>query len=144
MKIKKVVKKSNPSFTFYEKGKIILDENYEISLVSDCGVFVLSYKIGAVFDGCSAPFFMRWMLPKYGDQKYSTAWLVHDHLFDSHGLSFDVANDVFYQLLIIAGVSKVKARLAKFGVSTKIGRNHYENKRDTINDGKLGFHWEDK
>lgn len=143
MKIYKV-ENEEPKVSFFKKGSIKLTNDWQVKLFTDEGVFRLTYEKDSVFDGCSAPWFLRWMLPKYGNASYSIAWLVHDHLFDSHGLSFEKSNEVFYLLLRRAGLSKRKASLAKFGVSTKIGRNHYENKRDTVNNGKLEFYWDSK
>lgn len=139
------VKYKEPKVTFHSTGKIKFTDDWMVEIETyKEGVLRLFYKKGAIFDGCSAPWFLRWMLPKYGNSSYSTAWLVHDHLFDTHALSFELSNNIFKMLLIRAGLSNRRANLAHFGVNSRIGRNHYENKIDKVNEGLLSFEWSDK
>lgn len=135
-----------PKFHFYDKGLIELADDLEIKLKTDEGVLRLFFKAGAIFDGCSTPWFLRPLLklPKYGKEKYAIAWLAHDFLFDTHGLSFGLANDIFRELLIWSGKSIKTANLAHFGVDSWIGKRHYHKKQDKINVGKLHFRWDAK
>jgi len=140
------VKYIRPKFHFFDKGFVELADDFKIQISTDEGELRLYFNAGAVFDGCSVPWFLRRILkmPKYGNESYSIAWLAHDFLFDTHGLSFGLANDVFRELLIRAGVSEKRANIAHFGVDSWFGKKHYHNKQDKINEGKLKFRWDAK
>ena len=132
----------NPKFTFHSKNKIELTDDFNFHIKTDEGVLKYYIKAGAVFDGRSGPNFpVSALIPRFGNQSYAMAWLTHDCNFDSHALSFGLSNELFYQMLRWAGISKWRAKLAYMTVNSRIGRKHYNTKQDTQNINKISFEW---
>lgn len=137
------VKHTKPSFTFEAERRIRLDRDLKISIITDEGV--LSYTIfsGYTTDGRSGGKIVDFVLPHYGKLEYALCWLIHDVNHAAHCLSFDLTNDLFFQMLKRAGISKWKIKVTKFFVSGKIGRELYEDsdKYDMKNKKLVSFEW---
>lgn len=134
----------NPKFTFHAKNEIVLTDDFKFHITTDEGVLHYTILKGAIFDGRSGPNIVDNLIPKYGDPKYAMAWLTHDCNFDTKALSFHLSNELFYQMLVWAGVSKWRAKLAFIAVDSFIGKRHYYTDKESVNQGKIKFEWSDR
>lgn len=93
--------------------------------------FRITVDAGAMTDGLSVPKIFRWYLPDWNDNNplYNIAGICHDGAYGSELLSKDIADALFYQGLIKAGISKSKATVAKWAVEHLAGL-HYGKKND--------------
>lgn len=86
---------------------------------------------GAMTDGLSVPKIFRWYLPVWNDKNilYNIAGICHDGMYGSELISKDIADLIFYNGLITAGISKTKASAAKYAVQYLAGL-HYGKEHD--------------
>ena len=86
---------------------------------------------GAMTDGLSVPKIFRWYLPVWNDKNilYNIAGICHDGMYGSELISKDIADLIFYNGLIKAGISKTKASAAKYAVQYLAGL-HYGKEHD--------------
>lgn len=86
---------------------------------------------GAMTDGLSVPKIFRWYLPVWNDKNilYNIAGICHDGMYSSELISKDIADLIFYNGLITAGISKTKASAAKYAVQYLAGL-HYGKEHD--------------
>lgn len=127
----------------------IIDWSNSISVDKVNGLYVLKNKVyldilycneerirfiidkGAMTDGLSVPKIFRWYLPDWDNDNvlYNIAGIVHDGLYGSEKVSKELADEIFYQGLLKAGISKSKATIAKWAVEHLAGL-HYGRKHD--------------
>lgn len=127
----------------------IIDWSNSISVDKVNGLYVLKNKVyldivycnedhirfiidkGAMTDGLSVPKIFRWYLPDWDNDNvlYNIAGIVHDGLYGSEKVSKDLADEIFYQGLLKAGISKSKATIAKWAVEHLAGL-HYGREHD--------------
>lgn len=69
---------------------------------------------GFVTDLASIPFFLKWWYDD--DDDLSAAALVHDFLYDRQPCPRREADDIFHALLLMTGVSEIRATLCWTGV----------------------------
>lgn len=86
---------------------------------------------GAMTDGLSVPKIFRWYLPVWNDKNilYNIAGICHDGMYGSELISKDIADLIFYNGLVKAGISKTKASAAKYAVQYLAGL-HYGKEHD--------------
>lgn len=117
----------------YEKvnGLYVLKNDVYIDFIYKGSKFRIIVDAGAMTDGLSVPKIFRWYLPDWNDSNplYNIAGICHDGAYGSELLSKDVADELFYQALIKAGISKSKATVAKWAVEHLAGL-HYGKKND--------------
>ena len=94
--------------------------------------FRITVDAGAMTDGLSVPKIFRWYLPDWNDNNplYNIAGICHDGAYGSELLSKDIADELFYQGLIKAGISKSKATVAKWAVEHLAGLHYGKNNDD--------------
>ena len=126
----------------------IIDWSNSISVDKVNGLYVLKNKVyldilyfdeniriiidkGAMTDGLSVPKIFRWYLPDWDNDNvlYNIAGIVHDGLYGSEKVSKELADEIFYQGLLKAGISKYKATIAKWAVEHLAGL-HYGREHD--------------
>lgn len=117
----------------YEKvnGLYVLKNDVYIDFIYKGSKFRITVDAGAMTDGLSVPKIFRWYLPDWdvSNPLYNIAGICHDGAYGSELLSKDVADELFYQALIKAGISKSKATVAKWAVEHLAGL-HYGKKND--------------
>ena len=137
------VKYNDFNFDFFKKRMVKIDDPIQVVLHTDEGKLVYSIESGFITDLRSGGRLVDYIIPHFGTEKYTLAPLVHDASFQSHCVSFELANEIFRQMLIWSGVKPWRARVAYWGVSSCFGRMAY-NKRDKWdkkNAGKVHFKW---
>ena len=117
----------------YEKvnGLYVLKNDVYIDFIYNGNKFRITVDAGAMTDGLSVPKIFRWYLPDWDNDNalYNIAGICHDGAYGSELLSKDIADELFYQGLIKAGISKSKATVAKWAVEHLAGL-HYGRKND--------------
>lgn len=88
-----------------------LQEQFAVRHVTDCGVLESIMLPGWVTDWRSGSSVADVVIPKMGHGTYAGVVLGHDLMY-SGWLSKDLADDLFHQGLLLAGVSKWRANLA--------------------------------
>lgn len=112
-------------------GLYVLDENVWLDFELNDVKFRITVDKGAMTDGLSVPKIFRWYLPCWDENNvlYNVAGICHDGAYGSELLAKDLADELFYQGLIKAGISKSKAKVAKYAVQYLAGL-HYGRKND--------------
>lgn len=112
-------------------GLYVIQNDVWIDFLYNDNKFRISVDAGAMTDGLSVPKIFRWYLPDWNDSNplYNIAGICHDGAYGSELLSKDIADELFYQCLIKAGISKSKATVAKWAVEHLAGL-HYGKKND--------------
>lgn len=112
-------------------GLYVIQNDVWIDFLYNDNKFRISVDTGAMTDGLSVPKIFRWYLPDWNDSNtlYNIAGICHDGAYGSELLSKDIADELFYQALIKAGISKSKATVAKWAVEHLAGL-HYGKKND--------------
>lgn len=82
------------------------------------------FSPGFVTDLASVPRFLRGVVDN-DDHRVVSAALIHDFLFSTNRLPFEIANSLFYKVLKASGYNKLKAVLAYWAVASNIGRKCY-------------------
>lgn len=109
----------------------VIQNNVWIDFLYNDNKFRISVDAGAMTDGLSVPKIFRWYLPDWNDNNplYNIAGICHDGAYGSELLSKEIADELFYQGLLKAGISKSKATVAKWAVEHLAGL-HYGKKND--------------
>lgn len=112
-------------------GLYVIQNDVWIDFLYNGDKFRITVDAGAMTDGLSVPKIFRWYLPDWNDGNplYNIAGICHDGAYGSELLSKDIADELFYQGLIKAGISKSKATVAKWAVEHLAGL-HYGRKND--------------
>ena len=112
-------------------GLYVIQNDVWIDFLYNGDKFRITVDAGAMTDGLSVPKIFRWYLPDWNDNNplYNIAGICHDGAYGSELLSKDIADELFYQGLIKAGISKSKATVAKWAVEHLAGL-HYGKKND--------------
>lgn len=117
----------------YEKvnGLYVLKNDVWIDFEYNYAKFRIKVDSGAMTDGLSVPKIFRWYLPDWDDSNvlYNVVGIVHDGAYGSELLAKDIADELFYQGLVMAGISKSKATVAKYAVQYLAGL-HYGREHD--------------
>ena len=101
------------------------------------GVLIFRFDEGYITDLVSSPRIFRSLVDN-DDARLVEASLVHDALFQGHFLSFELSNNLFYQMMRLERFGLVRSRLALRAVSGRIGRRCYDNDTE-IKDIKSGI-----
>lgn len=112
-------------------GLYVIQNDVWIDFLYNDNKFRITVDAGAMTDGLSVPKIFRWYLPDWDDSNplYNIAGICHDGAYGSELLAKDIADELFYQALIKAGISKSKATVAKWAVEHLAGL-HYGKKND--------------
>jgi hypothetical protein len=112
-------------------GLYVIQNDVWIDFLYNDNKFRITVDAGAMTDGLSVPKIFRWYLSDWNDSNplYNIAGICHDGAYGSELLSKDIADELFYQGLIKAGISKSKATVAKWAVEHLAGL-HYGRKND--------------
>ena len=112
-------------------GLYVLKSPVFIDFMYNGTLFRIKVDKGAMTDGLSVPKIFRWYLPDWNDSNplYNIAGICHDGAYGSELLAKDVADELFYQGLVKAGISKAKASVAKWAVEHLAGL-HYGRQHD--------------
>ena len=112
-------------------GLYVIQNDVWIDFLYNGDKFRITVDVGAMTDGLSVPKIFRWYLPDWNDNNplYNIAGICHDGAYGSELLSKDIADELFYQGLLKAGISKSKATVAKWAVEHLAGL-HYGKKND--------------
>ena len=112
-------------------GLYVIQNDIWIDFLYNGDKFRITVDAGAMTDGLSVPKIFRWYLPDWNDNNplYNIAGICHDGAYGSELLSKDIADELFYQGLLKAGISKSKATVAKWAVEHLAGL-HYGKKND--------------
>ena len=117
----------------YDKvnGLFVLKNAVYIDFQLSFNKFRIIVDKGAMTDGLSVPKIFRWYLPDWDDNNplYNIAGICHDGAYGSEVLCKELADELFYQGLLKAGISKTKASVAKWAVEHLAGL-HYGRKHD--------------
>lgn len=113
------------NFLYVLKNNVWMD--FEYSGI----VYRIQVDRGAMTDGLSVPKIFRWYLPVWDDKNilYNIAGICHDGAYGSELLAKPLADELFYRGLIKAGISKTKAKTARWSVENLAGL-HYGRKHD--------------
>ena len=112
-------------------GLYVIQNDVWIDFLYNDNKFRITVNAGAMTDGLSVPKIFRWYLPDWNDNNplYNIAGVCHDSAYGSELLSKEIADELFYQGLLKAGISKSKATVAKWSVEHLAGL-HYGKKSD--------------
>lgn len=117
----------------YEKvnGLYVLKQNVYIEFTYNGTRLRFVVDKGAMTDGLSVPKIFRWYLPDWNNKNvlYNIAGICHDGMYGSELIAKDMADIIFYNGLVKAGISKTKAMTAKYAVQYFAGL-HYGKKHD--------------
>lgn len=113
-------------------GLYVIQNDVWIDFLYNDNKFRITVDAGAMTDGLSVPKIFRWYLPDWNDNNplYNIAGICHDGAYGSELLSKDIADELFYQGLIKAGISKSKATVAKWAVEHLAGLHYGKNHDD--------------
>ena len=112
-------------------GLYVIQNVVWIDFLYNDNKFRISVDKGAMTDGLSVPKIFRWYLPDWNDNNplYNIAGICHDGAYGSEVLGKWVADEMFYQALLKAGISRSKAYVAKWAVENLAGL-HYGRQHD--------------
>ncbi len=112
-------------------GLYVIQNDVWIDFLYNDNKFRITVNAGAMTDGLSVPKIFRWYLSDWNDSNslYNIAGICHDGAYGSELLSKEIADELFYQGLLKAGISKSKATVAKWAVEHLAGL-HYGRKND--------------
>lgn len=115
-------------------GLYVLTNDVWIDFIYSNSMFRIIVDKGAMTDGLSVPKIFRWYLPDWNDSNtlYNVAGICHDGSYGSELLSKDLADELFYQGLLKAGITKSKATVAKWAVE-HLAQLHYGHEHDDYN-----------
>lgn len=107
-------------------GLFVLDNPVFLDFTYNYGHFRITVDKGAMTDGLSVPRIFQWYLPAWNKDNalYNIAGICHDGMYGSELVSKELADEIFYQGLLKAGISKYKATVAKWAVEHLAGL-HY-------------------
>lgn len=112
-------------------GLYVLDEDVWMDFELHGTKFRIKVDKGALTDGLSVPKIFRWYLPDWDDSNplYNISGICHDGCYGSELLCKEMADQLFYQGLILAHKPRRKASVALWGVEHLAGL-HYGSEHD--------------
>lgn len=112
-------------------GLYVLKNDVWLDFEHNGSKFRIKVDKGGLTDGLSVPKIFRWYLPCWDDNNvlYNCSGLVHDGMYGSELVSKDLADEIFYQGLLTAGITRSKATVAKYAVQYLAGL-HYGREHD--------------
>lgn len=129
----------------YKARYFELTDDLEVSIETENeGVIHITVKKGFIFDGRSGPRAIDRFIPHLGTEQLAIAIILHDATFSPFGFSQELANEIFYNMLLWAGVKKWRAKVAFFFVSGRIGAKYYHAKQNSSNSDKVIIRWDAK
>ena len=90
-----------------QKNKYVLVEDYYAEYVG----MIFQLKKGFIFDGASIPIYARAITYPPFHPDVMAAAIVHDYLYKNKPVNRKLADMIFYNRLIVNGVSKIKAKM---------------------------------
>ena len=113
-------------------GLFVLNNPVFIEFTYNYGRFRIVVDKGAMTDGLSVPKLFQWYLPDWDNDNvlYNIAGICHDGMYGSELVSKELADEIFYQGLLKAGISKSKASVAKWAVEHLAGLHYGKNNDD--------------
>ena len=113
-------------------GLYVLNNPVFIEFTYNYGRFRIVVDNGAMTDGLSVPKIFQWYLPAWDKDNvlYNIAGICHDGMYGSEIVSKELADEIFYQGLLKAGISKSKATMAKWAVEHLAGLHYGKNNDD--------------
>lgn len=127
----KIIDWSNSISVHKVNGLYVLDNPVYIIFEYSYTKFKITVGKNAMTDGLSVPKIFRWYLKDWDKDNvlYNVAGIAHDGAYGSELLAKDIADELFYQGLLKAGISKSKATVAKYAVQYLAGL-HYGREHD--------------
>ena len=117
----------------YEKinGLYVLKNDVWLDFEHNGSKFRIKVDKGGLTDGLSVPKIFRWYLPDWDDNNvlYNIAGICHDGMYGSELVSKELADHIFYEGLLKAGISRTKAKVALIAVE-KLAGLHYGREHD--------------
>ena len=112
-------------------GLYVLENDVFMDINRDDVNFRIQVDKGAMTDGLSVPKIFRWYLKDWDDDNplYNIAGIIHDGCYGSEIVTKPLADEIFYCGLLKAGISKTKAKIARWAVENLAGL-HYGRKHD--------------
>lgn len=112
-------------------GLYVLKNDVWLDFEHNGSKFRIKVDKGAMTDGLSVPKIFRWYLPDWDDKNvlYNCSGLVHDGCYGSELVCKELADEIFYKGLLMAGISRSKATVAKYAVQYLAGL-HYGREHD--------------
>ena len=112
-------------------GLYVLKNDVWLDFSYNHGKFRIKVDKGGLTDGLSVPKIFRWYLPCWDDNNvlYNVAGICHDGMYGSELVSKELADEIFYKGLLMAGISRSKATMAKYAVQYLAGL-HYGRDHD--------------
>ena len=136
----------NPVKIYPVKDRLYrIASNAKCCIRTDVGCLIYTANIGFKFDGRSGGKLVDWLVPNLGTQQETWAWLCHDILYYDFDISFETANDLLRQQLVLdAGMSSWKAGLIKYSVD-RFGRSSFgiDDGADITNRRFINLEWMD-
>lgn len=104
-------------------GLYVLDEDVWMDFELHGTKFRIKVDKGAMTDGLSVPKIFRWYLPDWDDSNplYNISGICHDGMYGSELVCKDMADQLFYQGLILAHKPRRKASVALWAVEKLAG-----------------------
>ena len=112
-------------------GLYVLDEDVWMDFELHDTKFRIKVDKGGLTDGLSVPRIFRWYLPDWDDSNplYNISGIVHDGCYGSEIMCKEMADQLFYQGLILAHKPRRKAKVALWAVENLAGL-HYGSEHD--------------
>ena len=112
-------------------GLYVLDEDVWLDFELHGTKFRIKVDKGALTDGLSVPKIFRWYLPDWDDSNplYNISGICHDGMYGSELVCKEMADQLFYQGLILAHIPRRKASVALWSVERLAGL-HYGSEHD--------------
>lgn len=112
-------------------GLYVLKNDVWIDFSYNYGKFRIKVDKGGLTDGLSVPKIFRWYLPDWDDSNplYNISGISHDGMYGSELVSKELADHIFYEGLLKAGISRTKAKVALIAVE-KLAGLHYGREHD--------------
>ena len=112
-------------------GLYVLDEDVWLDFELHGTKFRIKVDKGGLTDGLSVPKIFRWYLPDWDDSNplYNISGICHDGMYGSELVCKEMADQLFYQGLILAQIPRRKASVALWAVEHLAGL-HYGSEHD--------------
>jgi hypothetical protein len=119
---------------------------FAVHVHTETGIILVIFHPGFELDGRSGGRWIDWLFPNWGNQMERACVAVHDALYYDFGISFESANQILHDMIILSGKSKWRADWVLRGVSTKFARKHFGNntKGEDENKKLVSVQWLDR
>lgn len=104
-----------PIVSIVDDRNIKFEKRCLIDLITDEGIYSYCIMPGFITNGRSGPGIVDGFAPHFGDSEMLIAWILHDAAYYEL-LSKELADDILKQMLMLAGMSWVKANIVKKSV----------------------------